>query len=105
MLSNGVGELDESQLSTCGANYCNQLIANSSDSVKKDNVYTLAGIYLGSALLGAAIVAIFVEPLTKYDVRFQIRDQPFSSLLSVNEGFQTCRHLDLMDLLAQMALT
>lgn len=66
VLSNGVGELDESQLSTCGANYCNQLIANSSDSVKKDNVYTLAGIYLGSALLGAAIVAIFVEPLTNF---------------------------------------
>lgn len=55
----------------CGVNFCPDTKfcsaeANATDSIRDSTRYTLAGIYLACSLTAAVILAIFLDPLTRY---------------------------------------
>lgn len=55
----------------CGVNFCPgtkfcNAAENATDSIKESTRYTLAGIYLACSLTAAVILAIFLDPLTRY---------------------------------------
>ena len=55
--------------SHCGANYCPDTEVNSTGnnfSIEDSQRYMLFGIYLVSAVLGAGLVALTVDPLTRF---------------------------------------
>ena len=52
----------------CGANYCPDTVVNSTGdnfSIEDKQRYMLFGIYLVSAILGAGLVALTVDPLSR----------------------------------------
>jgi len=63
-------------LSICGVNYCPKEDAPKEDnatsaeddnfSASKTQLYTLAGVYLACSIMSAIVVALFVDPLSKY---------------------------------------
>ena len=58
--------------SHCGANYCPDTFVNSSSAnfnIEDKQRYMLFGIYLVSAVLGALLVALTVDPLTRFVVQ------------------------------------
>ena len=71
-------------LSRCGINYCpllesvdespqNQSLVDEQDNVDNfsatsNQLYTLAGVYLACSILSAVVVALFVDPLSKYSI-------------------------------------
>jgi len=68
---------DENIARLCGANYCPDTLkaddnANDTDSgddnfkTSQSSIYTLAGIYLTCSLCAALILAIFLDPLTRF---------------------------------------
>ena len=71
-------EISEESLSQCGANYCPwSLEEKDEDTLEQENVednfettktqiYTLAGIYLACSLIGPLIIALLVDPLSKF---------------------------------------
>ena len=85
---NNVTELDmglsDAYLPQCGANYCPASAPVSSgnttdsdddhDNFKTDitKIYTIAGIFLACSLAAAAIIAIFVDPLTRWIAHFNV---------------------------------
>ena len=72
----------------CGTNYCpgadfptldttkSGLPVEEGDSISKRSLYILAGVYLACSLASAAVVALFVDPLTRYG-----RDFAMTSIL------------------------
>ena len=82
MLSSGQEEAVEDPLAMlrCGANYSSAYEAlptsplvqeeeqeeNENFAISNTTRYTLAGIYLACSLLAAAVIAIFVDPLSRY---------------------------------------
>ena len=67
---------------TCGVNYCpwtgkeeaKEVANDTSPAPKDDNfstsknqLYTLAGVYLVCSIASAIVVALFVDPLSKYE--------------------------------------
>ena len=71
--------VSEDALSLCGSSFCpDQLVKEEETSVNetknnnfeaasdKTNIYTLAGIYLGCSIMAALILAIFVDPLSRF---------------------------------------
>ncbi|XP_063602289.1 UNC93-like protein [Penaeus indicus] len=61
---------DEIALLSCGVNFCPGTHAeNNNTNLEKPpeaQIYTMASIYLACALLSSVIIAVFVDPLTKY---------------------------------------
>ncbi|XP_069973711.1 UNC93-like protein isoform X2 [Penaeus vannamei] len=61
---------DEVALLSCGVNFCPHTHAeNNNTNLAKppeSQIYTMASIYLACALLSSVIIAVFVDPLTKY---------------------------------------
>ena len=64
-------EISPESLSKCGANYCPWSLEQKDE--KEDNfettktqIYTLAGIYLACSLIGPLIIALLVDPLSKF---------------------------------------
>ncbi|XP_047502869.1 UNC93-like protein isoform X2 [Penaeus chinensis] len=61
---------DEVALLSCGVNFCPGTHAdNNNTNLEKPpeaQIYTMASIYLACALLSSVIIAVFVDPLTKY---------------------------------------
>jgi len=79
VLSTGASsELTDDDIIHCGSNYCPNDVApapptNATDDAPKDNfqidrtqIYIISGIFLACSLAAAAIVAIFVDPLTRF---------------------------------------
>merc|ERR1711860_463461 len=65
-------EISEESLSQCGANYCPWSLEEKQENVEdnfettKTQIYTLAGIYLACSLIGPLIIALLVDPLSKF---------------------------------------
>ena len=72
--------VSEEALSLCGSSFCpDQLVkegeiivnetknSNFEAAADKTNIYTLAGIYLGCSIVAAMILAIFVDPLSRFE--------------------------------------
>ena len=106
VLSSGnatVHELTDDDIIHCGSNYCPNTEDTSEEKddgaeKKQDNfetditkIYIIAGIFLGCSLAAAAIVAIFVDPLTRFgeDERNDDREQ----LSGVQLLVATFRHM------------
>ena len=88
MLSRNATAVDLDELYKCGINYCptpdnltkppissDEAItedvaqsASEEDTVDKTNLYILAGVYLAFSLASALVVALFVDPLTRYEI-------------------------------------
>jgi len=81
VLSQGKDEIviSDDEMLSCGANYCPDTLAdessddNSTDDGSDDNfqtdkssIYTLAGIYLACSLCAALVLAVFLDPLTRF---------------------------------------
>ncbi|KAK7081147.1 Ion channel regulatory protein UNC-93 [Halocaridina rubra] len=73
VLSHGVEaekKIDETALRFCGVNYCPHEQAESNSTNLEppplSKIYTMATIYLICALLSSVIIAVFVDPLTRY---------------------------------------
>jgi len=104
---NNVTELDmglsDVYLPQCGANYCPASAPVSSgnttdsdddhDNFKTDitKIYTIAGIFLACSLAAAAIIAIFVDPLTRFGE--DERNDKKEELTGVQLLVATFRHL------------
>ena len=102
--SDAVSELTDDDIIHCGSEYCPSIavsapvnITDNEDS-PKDNfqidtskIYTIAGIFLGCSLAAAAVIAIFVDPLTRFgeDERNEEREE----LTGVQLLMATFRHL------------
>lgn len=106
VLSSGnatVHELTDDDIIHCGSNYCPNTEDASEEKddgaeKKQDNfetditkIYIIAGIFLGCSLAAAAIVAIFVDPLTRFgeDERNEDKEQ----LSGVQLLVATFRHM------------
>lgn len=71
-------ELDDAALLTCGINYCPESgdgsVGEGNSTVINPNlktppmykIYTLAGIFLATSFLSSVIIAVFVDPLSRY---------------------------------------
>ena len=104
VLSSGnatIHEVTDEEIFHCGSNYCPNDDSDQKDDdagKKQDNfetditkIYIIAGIFLGCSLTAAAIVAIFVDPLTRFgeDERNSDREQ----LSGVQLLVATFRHM------------
>merc|ERR1712008_114454 len=72
--------ISEPDLSKCGVNYCpavpvdnsgvntTEIVSKAEDnfSTSSTQLYILAGVYLACSILSAVVVAILVDPLSKY---------------------------------------
>lgn len=65
----------------CGANFCPAVASGNSSGNNIDTekptteqIYLLAGILLGFALLASVIIALLVDPLTKYTRKLQLKN-------------------------------
>ena len=75
VLSSDNSKKNETDLSTCGINYCPAVQAPSNESKESEGddnfsatpiqLYILAGVYLACSLAAALTVALFVTPLTE----------------------------------------
>ncbi|XP_015604435.1 UNC93-like protein [Cephus cinctus] len=65
---NGNGSANEEKIKLCGANFC--VLGNGvEDSLKRPpdhEIYEISGIYLACVILAVMIVAVFVDPLSRY---------------------------------------
>ena len=71
--------VSEEALSLCGSSFCPDQLVEEAETIAnetknnnfeaaadKTNIYTLAGIYLGCSIVAAIILAIFVDPLSRF---------------------------------------
>ena len=89
VLSLGDGEnetVSTPDLTKCGINYCPAPAANNTDEdiENEDNfgasryqLFILAGVYLACSILSAVVVALFVDPLSKYVPTYFSKDYSF----------------------------
>ncbi len=85
VLSSGNGTSTEGKdISQCGASFCpaNVLDGGAIEKPSEEKIYLLAGIYLACALAAAIVVALCVDPLTRY--AFWHSHQQDSSDVAVN---------------------
>jgi len=69
ILSSGNTTMVDKDIEFCGVHFCPADVKASGDVItqpSKSKIYLLAGIYLGCAILAAILVAILVDPLTRY---------------------------------------
>lgn len=83
VLSSGdeVAQISREELQYCGVNYCPKSTPEPSINAtlepdlednfatSKTKLYTLAGIYLACSLVSASVVALFVDPLSRYCIK------------------------------------
>jgi len=89
---------DEEMAATCGSSYCPAQLDASGDEDENDNfntdmtkIYTIAGIFLGCSFTAAVIIAIFVDPLTRFGE--DERQEGKASLTGKDLLIATFRHM------------
>lgn len=98
-------EITEEALAKCGLNYCpavpqppkNETVSEAEETVEDNfktsltQIYTLAGVYLVCSVVSAVVVALFVDPLSKYGE--QERDDKKEKLSGFQLLLATFRHM------------
>lgn len=89
---------DEDMAATCGSSYCPAQLDSSGDEEENDNfntdmtkIYTMAGIYLACSFSAAIIIALFVDPLTRFGEDERQEGKP--SLTGKDLLIATFRHM------------
>jgi len=91
---------DKEMAATCGSSYCPAQLDDSENTDESENdnfdtditkIYTIAAIYLGCSFSAALVIAIFVNPLTRFGE--DDRQQGKSSLTGKDLLVATFRHM------------
>ncbi|XP_013794921.1 protein unc-93 homolog A-like [Limulus polyphemus] len=77
----------DASLSFCGSNFCNQVQSPNLVRPEDTKVYMLIGIYLASAIFGAILLELFLDPLKREFVEFD------KKLTGVRLLLATLKHL------------
>ena len=101
--SSDVSLVTDDDIIHCGSNYCpnyqpDDAAAGNATEAAKDNfntditqIYIIAGIFLGCSLAAAAIIAVFVDPLTRFGE--EERNEGKEKLTGVQLLVATFRHM------------
>jgi len=104
---------------TCGARYCpEQLVATVEEiphnvtediadnfSISSNKLYTLSGIYLACSVGAALILAIFLDPLTRFGENERREEQKQQNLSGLSLLMATFKHMKNRDQLLIIPLT
>ncbi|XP_013773994.1 protein unc-93 homolog A-like [Limulus polyphemus] len=82
----------------CGSNFCNQIESELFKQPEDWKVYMLIGIYLASALCGAILTGLFLDPLERESVYFEKKLTGVRLLLATLKHLKNPRQLLLIPL-------